>query len=178
MAYALPSALYRTQHGRSFTYHGEEGFQSRGRYFMTYSHWLNKGKIVKHLNWRDRSLEPTPFISFTSDEGKPISIHWLAHINWPNLDHAQYRADLHVQQGIPGVFIATINTGGFWLEVLEIKFSDTAIELPTWVNPQGVRIFSMVDAARHFNIPFVQASEWLVIEDLPSDLIISRTRWN
>lgn len=60
---AIP-ALYRVQHKGSFTYHdGHEGFVARGRYFMDYSHWINPTKVRMHLKWKDRSNEPSPFIS-------------------------------------------------------------------------------------------------------------------
>lgn len=70
MTSVLPPRLYRTHHDLAFTPHDAAGFQSRGTYFMDYSHWLNRGKIIKHLKWQDRSEQPTPFISLTDDPSK------------------------------------------------------------------------------------------------------------
>ena len=55
--------FYRAQSDRSFTEYTANQFQSRGSYFVHNSHWLNKGKIERHLAWNDRSVQPTPFIS-------------------------------------------------------------------------------------------------------------------
>lgn len=68
----LPPNLYREQHEKSFTsYEPGHGFFARGHYLMDWCHWINKGKIEKHLNWNNRSDEPTPFISTFNNYGKP-----------------------------------------------------------------------------------------------------------
>jgi hypothetical protein len=79
----VPRILCRVQHGGSFTYHDRtEGFVANGQYFMDYSHWINPAKVSKHLDWKDISEEPTPFISLFSNRRKiiftsPIRPHTL-----------------------------------------------------------------------------------------------------
>jgi len=69
-----PPKLYRVQHSTSFTHHGyQEGFRAKGTYWMDYSHWFNRGKVTKHLDWKDRSLEPSPFISLFNNLSRPKS---------------------------------------------------------------------------------------------------------
>jgi hypothetical protein len=59
-----PKRFYRVQSDRSFTlYDATDGFKAQGHYHMGNSHWINKGKFQRHLDWSDRSDEPTPFIS-------------------------------------------------------------------------------------------------------------------
>ena len=64
-----PQLLQRVQHAGSFTQLAQEGLFAQGHYFMDRSHWLNKSKIQKHLDWNDKSLEPTPFISLFDSAG-------------------------------------------------------------------------------------------------------------
>ena len=71
-----PSALYRVQHEKSFTYHDRhEGFVANGQYYMDYSHWINAKKVRNHLNWNDTSDEPSPFISLFDNLGKVNSTY-------------------------------------------------------------------------------------------------------
>ena len=59
-----PRHFYRVQSNKSYTlYDKDDGFEANGHYHMMYCHWLNKGKVECHLNWHDRSKQPTPFIS-------------------------------------------------------------------------------------------------------------------
>jgi hypothetical protein len=75
MASELPPRLYRCQHRQSFTIWDGEAFGSAGWYAMKASHWLNGKKISRHLDWKDRSEEPTPFISLFADLGCFHRIH-------------------------------------------------------------------------------------------------------
>jgi hypothetical protein len=66
----LPPRFYRVQHNNSFTYYSQEnGFLSQASYYIDFNHWLNQAKIAKHLDWMDRSLQPTPFISMFDNIG-------------------------------------------------------------------------------------------------------------
>jgi hypothetical protein len=64
-------AFFRVQHERSFTYYEPSvGFEAKGFYWMDYSHWFNPLKVRKHLDWNDKSSEPSPFISVFDNLGK------------------------------------------------------------------------------------------------------------
>lgn len=66
-----PQTLYRVQYKNSFThYSNDQGFLAQGRYHMDYTHWFKPLKVRNHLDWKDRSLEPTPFISLFDDHGE------------------------------------------------------------------------------------------------------------
>ena len=69
MASVLPLQLYRCQHRESFTIWDGERFGSAGWYATQASYWLNAEKISRHLNWKDRSEQPTPFISLFANSG-------------------------------------------------------------------------------------------------------------
>ena len=63
--------FYRAQSDKSYTYYEDGyGFEAKGHYLMDLSHWLNKGKLERHLDWHDRSSEPTPFISVFDDRSE------------------------------------------------------------------------------------------------------------
>lgn len=81
----VPLTLFRVQHGSSFTYHDEnEGFVAKGHYWMDYSHWVNPTKVRKHLDWWDKSSEPSPFISLFSNLRKANSTRLIrTHIEKP-----------------------------------------------------------------------------------------------
>jgi len=69
-AAGIPQRLYRVQHATSYThYAADEGFIANGSYLMDYSHWLNPEKVTGHLDWSNRSAEPTPFISLFDNLG-------------------------------------------------------------------------------------------------------------
>lgn len=68
-----PKAFYRVQHDRSFTLYDDDGFEARGHYTMDCGHWINRRKLEQHLNWNDRSPEPSPFISVFDNHGE----RWL-----------------------------------------------------------------------------------------------------
>ena len=67
---APPQFFYRVQHRDSYTYYDPQtGFEARGHYKMDPSHYINGLKVKAHLNWADRSDEPTPFISVFDNYG-------------------------------------------------------------------------------------------------------------
>jgi hypothetical protein len=69
-----PPTLYRVQHNRSFTYYADEhGFQAREGRSEDMCYYFDPQRIYKHLDWNDRSMEPTPFISLFDNLGKTIS---------------------------------------------------------------------------------------------------------
>jgi hypothetical protein len=65
-----PERVYRAQSDISCTGYDEDvGFVAQGHYYMDYNHWLNKDKFERHLNWEDRSLQSSPFISVFDNLG-------------------------------------------------------------------------------------------------------------
>ncbi|KAH7563664.1 hypothetical protein BM1_00711 [Bipolaris maydis] len=110
----VPLTLFRVQHGSSFTYHDEnEGFVAKGHYWMDYSHWVNPTKVRKHLDWWDKSSEPSPFISLFS-----------------NLPDARERASFHQGKGHRDIVIAQVNLTETVPYRLRIQFPEGPIELP------------------------------------------------
>ncbi|QUC23925.1 uncharacterized protein UV8b_08166 [Ustilaginoidea virens] len=117
--------FYRVQSDESFTHWDSDGFTAMGRYWMDYCHWINRGKIECHLNWKDRSIEPTPFISI-----------------FDNLRDAEQRAEL-MRAGNNGVFIAEVVLPDPQQSTLEIDFSDRRVDLPALlhVDDKGTTTF-------------------------------------
>ncbi|KKA22510.1 hypothetical protein T310_3453 [Rasamsonia emersonii CBS 393.64] len=153
----LPRYFYRVQTPDSFTYYDtESGFESRGHYLMPLSHWINRGRFERHLDWNDRSSEPTPFISVFDNE-----------------KDAQKRVDFYISHGRPWVLLARIDTSSLHADALEIEFADRLVQLPVWRNDGGVIFVSMEAVWRHFGVnPRVgQRSEWFALDSIPAIMI-------
>ncbi|CAJ2501062.1 Uu.00g039150.m01.CDS01 [Anthostomella pinea] len=159
--------FYRVQSGWSFTCYSEEHeFQARGHYCMDYSHWLNRGKFERHLDWDDRSREPSPFIS--------------VYDSW---QEAQTRARVLTQRRHPDVFIAEILLSSPQEKILDVGFSDLTVHLPTL---QQVRddtggpatTFVSISAVRKYlrvgHTGDTRASEWFALDSVPNDLIVKK----
>ncbi|KAL8877537.1 MAG: hypothetical protein Q9198_004464 [Flavoplaca austrocitrina] len=65
-----PQFFYRVQHRGSYTtYNPYNGFVSRGHYDVHPAELLNKRTVEAHLDWGDRSNQPSPFISVFDNYG-------------------------------------------------------------------------------------------------------------
>ena len=178
MAKELPPRLYRVQHDKSFTmYSPDFGFEARGHYHMSASHWLNEGTIARHLDWKDESEQPTPFISMFDDIGK-VSARGrpglLCRKLIPSIGKARERAQLFQKLGKTHVFIAEINTLGLKRQDCTIQFENCLKHLPVWQDSdKTITLFAMRDAKNCFNINFriVQDSEWLSIDEILAERI-------
>lgn len=168
--------LYRVQHERSFTYYEPSiGFMSKGCYYMDYSHWFNPRKVRKHLEWDDRSLEPSPFISLFDNLGETNSTnHRTCRIlKWTLADTGR-RALFHRERGDSNVFIARIDMSGFERYCLSIQFLEGSIDIHGWRHPtKKIMLFPMQEIGRKFHIEprFIQRSEWLALESIPPEMI-------
>ncbi|CRG90827.1 hypothetical protein PISL3812_07873 [Talaromyces islandicus] len=132
-----------------------DGFQAHGHYLMDLSHWLNKGKIERHLNWSDRSTEPTPFISVFDNYGDAIG-----------------RAKFLANKGYRDVFIACIDSHSLRPTTISIAFADErVVELLAWESDDGTTFISMQAIGQCFGIFGVQQSEWLVLDLIPPAMI-------
>ncbi|PMD66302.1 uncharacterized protein K444DRAFT_607727 [Hyaloscypha bicolor E] len=157
MTLILPK-LYRVQHSTSFTHHANhEGFRAKGTYWMDYSHWFNPRKVTKHLDWKDRSLEPSPFISF-----------------FDNLKDTQMRASFHRKAGCEGVFVAEIDISNFTPYCLRIEFLEGPIELNGLLHtPTTTMLFPLVELRSKFHLDFriIQSSEWIALSYIPPEIV-------
>ncbi|KAL8891089.1 MAG: hypothetical protein Q9215_001860 [Flavoplaca cf. flavocitrina] len=69
-----PQFFYRVQHRGSYTtYNPYNGFVSRGHYDVHPAELLNKRTVEAHLDWGDRSNQPSPFISVFDNYDMPTT---------------------------------------------------------------------------------------------------------
>ena len=148
---------------------------------MDYSHWLNRGKIERHLDWYDRSEEKTPFISVFDNQGKLLlSIlvgFWKGQlILIKKAAHAVARAKLLKERGHTGVFIAEITLPHPNPGTLMVTFSDERVEVPVLQHTHGAGNMTFISvrnlgARLHVDFRIIQASEWLAVEFIPVNAI-------
>ncbi|KAI4283520.1 MAG: hypothetical protein L6R38_002101 [Xanthoria sp. 2 TBL-2021] len=152
-----PQFFYRVQHQGSYTYyHPHTGFEARGHYKMDPSHYINGSKVRSHLKWADRPIEPTPFISV-----------------FDNYEDADHRARFHIQRGDHNVFIAAINAESLRPLLFNLNTADGPVDLQIWQTPGYDTFISILDLKSALRLePWMgQASEWLAVDDIPSELI-------
>ena len=169
-----PQSFYRVQHRGSYTtYNQYNGFESRGHYDADPADLLKKWTVEAHLDWGDRSNQPSPFISVFDNYG-------IASLrNMPTLtliyhpDDAYERAYNHVQRGNRGVFIAEIGPTNLYPFLTTVDIENRLVNLRIWQTPNNdtfVRILDLRSALR-LKPWMCQASEWLVIDQIPVALI-------
>ncbi|KAI1496141.1 hypothetical protein F5X99DRAFT_414386 [Biscogniauxia marginata] len=156
-----PKYFYRVQWCHSFTfYDNPDGFAARGHYWMDYSHWLNKNKIEHHLNWKDRSEQPTPFISI-----------------FDNRRDAEERARHLANRGQRDVFIAEIHVPRLQSSTLEIVFGEKTVRLPALLHvddDSGVTTFISTFAVQQHlgvDVRVSQRSEWFALDYIPGRIV-------
>ncbi|KAK4234440.1 hypothetical protein C8A03DRAFT_18663 [Achaetomium macrosporum] len=164
-----PPAFYRVQHDRSFTRYDDDEFEARGHYSMDWGHWINRRKLERHLNWEDRSPEPSPFIS--------ANYLYILTSHLPTTDDAQDRARSLRRRGCTGVFIARIDARSLELGYLPIQFRNMpTVDLPAWRDRDtGVIFLSTPDVQWHLGIqrPISQISEWFALDEIPREMILN-----
>jgi hypothetical protein len=138
--------FYRGQHQDSYTIFDDNYFESNGHYHMAYSHWLNCQRVNKHLNWKDRSPEPSTFILVFDNEGtcsRPLSKE--AGVLISLLADALKRVQCRLNRRHQGVLIARISSQLLMLMHLEIEFREEIVYLPVWTDREGTVFVSMLD---------------------------------
>ncbi|KAF9873122.1 hypothetical protein CkaCkLH20_09285 [Colletotrichum karsti] len=150
--------FYRVQSRYSFTaYSPYQGFDAKARDYMRYEHWINAGKFMKHLDWNDRSSEPSPFISVFDNKG-----------NAKLETDAIKRARLLLRGNHPNVCVAEIRPGEMELSTVTLEFLDKTVELPVWKAGEGddaTMFISTLNIRRHLRVPVAesQLSEWMKV---------------
>lgn len=148
----LPTMFYRVQHQDSFAIFENNIFESNGHYCIAYSHWLNRQKVNRHLDWQDRSVEPSPFISV-----------------FDNKANALKRVQHHLQRCHQRVLMAQISSQLLTPTHLEINFKEKTVHLPVWTDERDTVFISTSDLRRYLQIDFAtsDSSEWLALDYIP-----------
>ncbi|TAQ88754.1 hypothetical protein B7494_g2918 [Chlorociboria aeruginascens] len=148
----LPPMFYRVQHQDSFTIFENNVFESNGHYYMAYSHWLNRQKVNRHLDWKDRSVEPSPFVSVFDNEANA-------------LERAQHHLNRHHQR----VLMAQISSQSLTPTSLEIEFKEKTVHLPVWTDKTDTVFVSTLDLRQYLQIDLAtsDSSEWLAVDYIP-----------
>ncbi|KAL8924843.1 MAG: hypothetical protein Q9172_002508 [Xanthocarpia lactea] len=159
MAPPPPPYFYRVQHHTSYTYYNpQKGFEANAHYHMDHSHYINGLKVRAHLNWADRSIQPTPFISI-----------------FDNYDDANQRKKFHIKRRDHGIFIAAINAKNLQPNILKLNTVDgDPVDLEIWQTPDREHTFISILALRsalRLEAGICQASEWLAIDGISNELI-------
>ncbi|KAL8754824.1 MAG: hypothetical protein Q9199_004067 [Rusavskia elegans] len=123
---------------------------------MDPSHYINVSKVRGRLKWADRPIEPTPFISV-----------------FDNYEDAYNRAHFRIQRGDHNVFIAAMNAESLRPLILKLYTADGRIDLQIWQTPDRDTSISILDlrSALRLEPGICHASEWLAVDDIPSELI-------
>jgi len=130
---------------------------------MKYDHWVNAKKIHQHLEWENRSLEPSPFISVFDNE-----------------DDALTRVQVHRRIGRRAIFVAQINSQSLRPTVLNIGFRGRTTRLPAWRGHGGTIFLSTIDVRQYLGVQreISQASEWFALDYIPVEMITRTTAYN